>query len=811
MLDVFAPSLNAILDSIDAVTWSGSIDRRAVYYTSPGAERLYGYAAAAFQANPRLWLEVVHPEDRAAVVAAQDALRRTGASAQQYRIVRPDGGVRWVLDRAWLVRDPASGLQRADGIVVDVTGHVQADQELVDWTRRLEAVQAVASEITRERDLSTLLQLVIEHAVALTGAARGTVWLWEEARQWLVPHAWRGLPGLDGTLRLRLGQGVVGRAALLRQGLRVSGADPLLAYVGQRMSGPRATAVLAEPILFQKRLIGGITNVLVAPNGAFAERDQQVLRIFAAQVAVAIENARLYARQEQRLARQETLTRLNHLVSASLDLSVVLREIARAASALISAPLVSFWLADDEQRCLELRAYSDPALPAELPRTVLRFGEGLAGWIAAQRETLHVPDVLVDGRSFAPEIHRRRGLPSFLGVPIMHGGTVLAVLALTRQNPFTLEPDDEALLASFAAQAAVAIQNARLYAAEAEARAAAEAARQRYRALVDGIGAIVWEVDPRGRCTYVNQAAESLLGYPVDRWLATTDFGDLFAERTEAASLLDALRTARVAGIEHDLHCRARTADGRLLWLRALIWPVRDGGGPPWPLRGLFTDITERRRAVEEASRLQAALERLEERQRIAMDLHDGAIQALYGAQLQLSALSRRETSQQARDVLQEARARVERAIHDVRQEIAGLQPPNLDPRGLREGILRLSEDLGAGAPVQLTVTVEPAAEQALPAGAAHHLLYLVREATSNVIRHAAASTVRIALERQDGRVVLSVADDGCGFDPGADHAAAGHGLGNMAVRAGLVAGKLSISSTPGEGTTVRVELPAPA
>src|SRR5581483_865812 len=172
MLDTTIPASNTILDSIDTVVWSGSLDPFAIDDVGRGAERLYGHASAAFRADPRLWLQVVHPEDRPRVAARQDALRSQGTSATEYRIVRPDGSLRWVLDRAWLVRDPTSGLERVHGIAIDVTAHLQADQELVAWTRRLEAVHAVAVEITRERDLTALLDLVIERAVALTGAVR---------------------------------------------------------------------------------------------------------------------------------------------------------------------------------------------------------------------------------------------------------------------------------------------------------------------------------------------------------------------------------------------------------------------------------------------------------------------------------------------------------------------------------------------------------------------------------------------------------------------------------------------------------------
>ena len=154
----------------------------------------------------------------------------------------------------------------------------------------------------------------------------------------------------------------------------------------------------------------------------------------------------------------------------------VLHEIARAAATLMDAPLVRIWIADEEAQTLENRASSDERLTTDYNLRQIRFGERGAGWVAKHRQALNIPDVFTDERTLSRDWLKASDIKSFLGVPIFHRDTLLGVLVLMGPKQFQLSPDDQALLDSFVAQAAVAIRNAALYAAEAEARRAAELA-----------------------------------------------------------------------------------------------------------------------------------------------------------------------------------------------------------------------------------------------------------------------------------------------------------------------------------------------
>jgi nitrate/nitrite-specific signal transduction histidine kinase len=173
----------------------------------------------------------------------------------------------------------------------------------------------------------------------------------------------------------------------------------------------------------------------------------------------------LYSTLESRLSRLQALTHLTRLISASLDLEAVLREITQAAATLMGGPFVRILIADETTQTLEVRASSDEQLAIGHPTKAMRFGERSAGWVAQHRQPLHIPDVFVDERVVPHEWFRAHNFTSLLAVPILHHEVLLGVLVMIGRQPFQFAPDEQALLDSFVAQAAVAIRNASLYAA----------------------------------------------------------------------------------------------------------------------------------------------------------------------------------------------------------------------------------------------------------------------------------------------------------------------------------------------------------
>jgi signal transduction histidine kinase len=213
--------------------------------------------------------------------------------------------------------------------------------------------------------------------------------------------------------------------------------------------------------------------------------------------------------------------------------------------------------------------------------------------------------------------------------------------------------------------------------------------------------------------------------------------------------------------------------------------------------------------AIENA-RIREELERLavlEDRERIAKELHDGVVQALFAVGMSLQAgASRAEDPAAVRTRLQEAVEAIDGVIRDLRNYIFGLGPGAAADRELDRALRELAGEFRRGTDVAIAVEVDRHAAETL-ASRASDVVQAAREALSNTIRHAKPQTVSVGLRRDGERIVLEVEDDGVGFDPG--EVAPGRGLGNLRARAAALGGELEIDSEPGGGTAVRIVVPA--
>ncbi|HET8569978.1 MAG TPA: GAF domain-containing sensor histidine kinase [Candidatus Limnocylindria bacterium] len=227
--------------------------------------------------------------------------------------------------------------------------------------------------------------------------------------------------------------------------------------------------------------------------------------------------------------------------------------------------------------------------------------------------------------------------------------------------------------------------------------------------------------------------------------------------------------------------------------------------------RALVTLAAQAAIAIENA-RLYEQSERvtiLEERQRIGMDLHDGAMQSLYGVGLLLedAAAQVDDRPPDAKRAIARAVDRLNATIADLRSYVIGLSPIRESDRPLREALPALAHQVAANALLHVSVDVDPRAEEALDRSQREAMFFIAHDALANVARHARARNVALRLVRRDATVALEIADDGVGFDP-ADRVG-GLGLRNMRERAFLVGGSLGVESAPGRGAQVRFEVPA--
>jgi PAS domain S-box-containing protein len=328
--------------------------------------------------------------------------------------------------------------------------------------KELDAVRAGSEEITRELDLAALLRLIHERALELVQGDSGSVWLWDESAQVLLPRSWPGFGEWMADVRLRPGEGVTGTAAARRQGMIVNDfrtspyAYPLFV---ERM---KHVAVLAEPLLYRERLVGVLSVNRNDPARPFTVEDQRLVRLFASQAAIAIVNARLYQEGEIRQQQFATLVHVTQGLTRGLDLTTVMAAITEAAATLFQGD-AGFRLLEGDYL---VRKFVTPRAREMMHRERLRLGESLSGQVAVSGEAIVTADALTDPR-LIPE-HRAGTLAAGTGalmcVPIRVEGRILGTLHIFRERGYVFDKTAVALASSLADQAGIAIENARLFA-----------------------------------------------------------------------------------------------------------------------------------------------------------------------------------------------------------------------------------------------------------------------------------------------------------------------------------------------------------
>jgi signal transduction histidine kinase len=210
-------------------------------------------------------------------------------------------------------------------------------------------------------------------------------------------------------------------------------------------------------------------------------------------------------------------------------------------------------------------------------------------------------------------------------------------------------------------------------------------------------------------------------------------------------------------------------------------------------------------RLYEEVGRLAI----IQERDRIGMDLHDGIIQSIYAAGLILETaqLQLPTGAKESAELLGRAIENLNDTIRDIRNFILDLRPRRFEG-DLEEGIGRLVREFQANTMVAVSVSIDLADMDQLKGSTARAFFLTIQEALANIARHARADNVWLTLRQERANVLLTVIDDGQGFDVDRRNREVGHGLSNMRSRAVSLNGSFEVNATPGEGTRIEMSLP---
>lgn len=324
--------------------------------------------------------------------------------------------------------------------------------------------------------------------------------------------------------------------------------------------------------------------------------------------------------------------------------------------------------------------------------------------------------------------------------------------------------------------------------------------------IVDVISAAIVGVDVRGRVVIWNRAAEELFGWRRDEVMGRVPPiipPPLRQEwRLQMRQVVDGDRSTAAAETQRI------NRDGRLVPVLRSSAPLRGPHGNVVGIVDTLTDISTHK-LLDEESR---ALTQVRERELIAMDLHDGVIQSLYALSLSMAAEERAPDTHPpaSRVVLQRSRDEIDRLVEEMRSYLMDLRTREFAPRELASGLRLLLDALRLNAGIEPHLQLDPVVDDQLDPEVRGHLLYVAREAISNVLRHADATEVALEVAQCEDHVSLTVRDNGRGFDLAARGKRDQRGLRNMASRARLIGGRLDVSTGETGGTRIRVSFPRP-
>jgi sigma-B regulation protein RsbU (phosphoserine phosphatase) len=319
---------------------------------------------------------------------------------------------------------------------------------------QLTTLFALGREVASVLDLDELLRKIPELIARLTKFQAFAVYLLEPKKGELTIAYSVGYPDdVSRTLRLKVGRGLVGAAVAEGQPILVNNvlADPR--YV-EAVPGSRAELVV--PLRRKGRVIGALNLLSNTPN-QFTETDETMLRQFGAHVAVSIENALLIEHDREYTATLQTLAEIAHEFSAILDLDALLTRLAQLTRRVIDYRTFGIFLLNEEAGELEMKAAVRYGDRVNVPR--VKLGLGLVGYAALHREVVLVPDVSKDPRYIKVVDDAR----SELVIPLMVHDRCIGVFDLESPELDAFTKGHAEILTLLGSQAAVAIENARLY------------------------------------------------------------------------------------------------------------------------------------------------------------------------------------------------------------------------------------------------------------------------------------------------------------------------------------------------------------
>ncbi len=719
-----------------------------------------------------------------------------------------------------------------------------------------EALREVVLALSSSLNLAVILERILEHARNLVGASACAIFERDEAGELFV-RTDLGL-SLEVSRELRFSGGLGSISKAVDEVRPVMVEDLLEAetsYPAQVQSGIADRqfpfrAMIALPLEARGESFGGLALYFGEPR-SFAQDDVQLLELFAAHAAVALENARVFEEEVRREREAEVLLRVARFTGETLDLEEVLTRVAAEVARALDLERCFLGFVervsppqDDQGGRAELGKLYAYGFDSDLEEfRPFVIAEDAFSRLFEDQNPMFFNDVRGD-ETLSDQGSALLEAQACVIAPLVSQGHVLGILyADTAREGVYLGEREASLAAAIADQAALAIQNARLF-------RRLETQEAHYRLLAEAANDVIITTDLEGCITYANPAVRDVLGYEPSE-LTDRSYDEILdedtareAERAWRQMVQGASGAASYAG-------RARRKDGSLAYfevnLNALTAQATDDAQRPRVIgslaiardlssqRALAEEIAQRGREQARTLELRSFLSLFtqaqeEERRRIARELHDDTAQTLVAIARRLDRLEStldRAAPEDAKARVADIRSDLDTAIDSVRRFSRNLRPSVLDDLGLVPALEWLCAQ--GRTPTRLEL-VGP--DRRLSSELELTLFRVVQEALTNVDKHAGATTAAVRLIFDpDGRidtghageaaVIVTITDDGHGFETAmlepnqvaspdfGTLAASGHlGLAGMRERVALSGGEMKLESAPGKGSRLTYWFP---
>ncbi len=675
------------------------------------------------------------------------------------------------------------------------------------------ALLETLSALSGELELTKVLDAVLNRSVSLLGVTGGELAIYEEETKELVIVASHNLGSGSLGTRMGLGEGAMGRVARTREPLMIPHYQEWAGRSGKYVSS-EFQSVLAAPLMIGNPLVGVIGAVHSDPRHSFGDEGLRLINLFASQAAIAIENARLFTSERKRAEEQQALLDTLSDLSGELELSKVLRSVLNRAIGLLGVSGGELATYDEQRRELVLVASLNMGMDSTGTR--MRLGEGAMGYVAQTQEPMIIPNYQEwAGRSATYEVST---VHSVIAVPLLIGNRLVGAIASVHDDPARdLGSEDLRLLQLFAPQAAIAIENARLY----------EAAQQSFEALVVNNPVAIASLDLNFSIVSCNPAFERLFGYAEDE-VVGKDLDDLVTNEVTRAEAVRHTAAAKSGEFSRGVGQRRRK-DGTVVDVEHYSIPVLVAGEKVGAMV-LYHDVgelLEARRTAENASRSKS--------QFLANMSHE--LRTPLNAIIGYSEMLEEQMGDEGRDDYVQDLVK----IRSAGRHLLSLINDVLDLSKIEAGKMDLFIEEFAVADMvrDVETTVHPLIEKNANllvvdvdagTGTMHGDITKMRQVLFNLLSNASKFTengaIRLSVRRAGDDTVFEVKDSGIGMSPeqcaklfeafaqaeaSTSKKFGGTGLGLAISRqfCRLMGGDIAVESVEGQGTTFTVRVPS--